>query len=190
MTTSPQRKPHLDALAISLLKVNIKVNMQQIKYTSPNQTRLPITVYYDHSCVLCRSEIENISARDLHGVLHMVDCSAVNFDASALPFDQAALLSSIHAIDSQGEWLKATDVFVVCYRAAQMQRIAAAFAFMKPLLERIYPWIARHRHVFSALGVHKLFNALTDKALRQRAARAAIASEACKGDLCEASTRK
>jgi predicted DCC family thiol-disulfide oxidoreductase YuxK len=164
--------------------------MQSIQYTSPNRAVLPLTVYYDHSCVLCRSEIENISARDLHGMLKMLDCSAVNFDASALPFNQTTLLGSIHAVDSKGDWLKATDVFVVCYRAAQMQSIATAFAFMKPLLERIYPWIARHRHVFSALGVHKLFNVLTQKALRRRAARAAIASEACKDNLCEVSPRK
>jgi predicted DCC family thiol-disulfide oxidoreductase YuxK len=164
--------------------------MQPYRYTVPNLVKLPLTVYYDHSCVLCRSEIENLAARDEMGSLKMVDCSGTNFDASHLPFDQATLLHCIHAVDSKGEWLKATDVFVVCYRAGKMQGIANSLLFIKPVLERLYPWIAKHRHILSRLGVHKLFNVLTDKALQRRATRAMTASEACKSGACEVLTAK
>lgn len=154
-------------------------------FTTPDTASLPLTVYYDHSCKLCRSEIENLAARDEHGVLHMVDCSGADFDVRTLPFDQTTLMNCIHAIDAKGEWLKATDVFVVCYRAAQMQGIARAFAFAKPIAERIYPWIVRHRYVLSSLGIHKLFNALTYRSTLRQAKRAVASSEACKDGVCE-----
>ncbi|PUE08833.1 hypothetical protein B9Z51_07790 [Limnohabitans sp. T6-5] len=161
--------------------------MKQAIFTTPNQALLPITVYYDHSCRLCRSEIENLSARDKNGNLQMLDCSSPQFDASDLPFDQATLMNCIHARDAQGQWLKSTDVFVVCYRAAQLQTIARAFAFAKPLAERVYPWIVRNRYILSGLGIHKLFNALTHRQLQRQAKTAWANSQACKDGACDIS---
>ena len=159
--------------------------MKQAIFTTPEQAVLPITVYYDHSCQLCRSEIENLSARDKNGKLQMLDCSAPQFDASDLPFNQATLMNCIHARDAQGQWLKSTDVFVVCYRAAQLQTIARAFEFAKPLTERIYPWIVRNRYILSGLGIHKLFNALTHRQLLRQSKAAWAKSQACKDGACD-----
>jgi predicted DCC family thiol-disulfide oxidoreductase YuxK len=157
-------------------------------FTTPDKATLPLTVYYDHSCILCRSEIENLAARDEHEALKMVDCSSADFDVSSVPFDKTTLMNCIHAIDAKGEWLKATDVFVVCYRVAQMQGIAKAFSIGKPVMERIYPWIVRNRYTLSKLGVHKLFNALTYKTAQRKAAEAMASSQACKDGLCEVKT--
>lgn len=154
-------------------------------YITPAQAVLPLTVYYDHSCVLCRSEIENIKARDDHGQLIMVDCSPVGFDTSSMPVDQATMMNCIHAMDAQGRWLKATDVFVVCYRAAGMGTIASTFAITKPVMERIYPFIVRNRYVISKLGIHKLFNALTHRHLEKKAKAAMAASQGCKDGVCD-----
>lgn len=118
----------------------------------------------------------------------MVDCSGADFDASSLPFDQTTLMGCIHAIDSQGHWLKATDVFVVCYRAANLQAIAHAFSLGKPLAERMYPWIVRNRYALSKLGVHKLFNALTHRATLRLAKQAASLSASCKNGACDVPT--
>ncbi len=156
-----------------------------VTWTMPQQVQFPLTVYYDHSCQLCRSEIENLTARDEQGLLRMVDCSGADFDASRLPFDQTTLMHCIHAIDAKGDWLKATDVFVVCYRAAHMQRIARAFVFAKPVFERMYPWIVRHRYVLSRLGVHKIFNAFMHQTFLQKAKQAVALSAACQDGLCE-----
>ncbi len=153
-------------------------------FTTPDKATLPLTVYYDHSCKLCRSEIENLAGRDEYAVLKMVDCSGSDFDTAAVPFDRATLMNCIHAQDVKGEWLKATDVFVVCYRAAQMQGIAKAFAIGKPLMERIYPFIVRNRYVLSRLGIHKIFNVLTHQATQRKAAQAVTSSQACKEGLC------
>jgi predicted DCC family thiol-disulfide oxidoreductase YuxK len=154
-------------------------------YIHPTQAVLPLTVYYDHSCVLCRSEIENIKARDDDNVLRIVDCSAVGFDTSNMPVDQTTLMNCIHAMDAQGRWLKATDVFVVCYRAAGMGVISSTFAFAKPLMERLYPIIVRNRYTISKLGIHKVFNALTHKHLQRKAKAAMAASQGCKDGVCE-----
>ena len=163
----------------------MKSELANLSYISPNQAVLPITVYYDHSCVLCRSEIENIKARDDNDALRLVDCSPAGFDTSAMPVDQTTLMNCIHAVDAQGQWLKATDVFVVCYRAAGMGSVAQAFKLGKPVMERIYPFIVRHRYVISKLGIHKVFNALTRRHLEKKAAAAMAASQGCKDGVCE-----
>jgi predicted DCC family thiol-disulfide oxidoreductase YuxK len=159
--------------------------MSTATFTTSDAALLPLTVYYDHSCLLCRSEIENLSVRVSEEQLKMVDCSGADFDSSFLPFDQKTLMNSIHALDAKGEWLIATDVFVVCYRAAQLQKIAKFFAFSKPLLEKLYPFIAKHRGVFSFFGVHKVFNFLTNRYLLRQAKLTNAASQACRNDECK-----
>jgi predicted DCC family thiol-disulfide oxidoreductase YuxK len=154
-------------------------------YITPEQAILPLTVYFDNSCVLCRSEIENIKARDDHGQLNMVDCSPAGFDSSAMPVDQATMMNCIHAVDAQGRWLKATDVFIACYRVAGLGAVAGGLKVVKPLMERLYPIIVRYRHMLSTVGIHKVFNAMTAQQLRRKAAAALAASQACKDGACE-----
>lgn len=154
------------------------------KFTTAQQAVLPLTVYYDHSCVLCRSEILNLSARDTHHQLNMVDCSGAGFDTTQLPFDQQTLMNCIHALDAKGQWLKATDVFVVCYQVANLGRIAKALYIAKPLAEKIYPLIVKHRYTISKLGIHKLFNALTHRHIQRHARAAHDASQACRDGVC------
>jgi predicted DCC family thiol-disulfide oxidoreductase YuxK len=155
-------------------------------FIHPAQVILPLTVFYDHSCVLCRSEIENIKARDDHDQLRMVDCSSAGFDTRGMPVDQTTLLNCIHATDAEGRWLKATDVFVACYQVAGLPLVAKSLAIGKPLMERLYPIIVRYRHVFSSLGIHKLFNAMTQRQLQRKAAAALTASQACEDGVCGA----
>ncbi len=154
-------------------------------YINPGQAVLPLTVFYDHSCVLCRSEIENIKARDDHDQLRMVDCSPAGFDTSGMPVDQITLMNCIHAMDAQGRWLKATDVFVACYQVAGLPLVAKSLAIGKPLMERLYPIIVRYRHVFSSLGIHAVFNALTRRHLARKARLALATSQVCKDGVCD-----
>jgi predicted DCC family thiol-disulfide oxidoreductase YuxK len=154
-------------------------------YISPDQAVMPLKVYYDHSCVLCRSEIENIKARDDHDQLRMVDCSPAGFDTRGMPVDQTTLLNCIHAIDAEGRWLKATDVFVACYQVAGLPLVAKSLAIGKPLMERLYPIIVRYRHVFSSLGIHSVFNILTRRHLARKARAAMSASQGCKDRGCD-----
>ena len=149
------------------------------------QITYPITVYYDHSCVLCRSEILHIKARDELGSIVLIDCSASDFDDSQLPHTKAELLACIRAQDDRGNWLVASDVFVALYSTVGLHGIASAWQIGKPIAEKMYPWIARNRHVISKLGVHKLFNFMTERHLKQKAQVAMQQSQACKDDACK-----
>ena len=119
----------------------------------------PITVYYDASCELCRSEIEAMKSRDTRGRLRLVDCSAGDFVAPE-GVTRAELMSRIHARDASGAWLRGIDVFAAVYEAAGFPRIARLYRarLLRSVFERLYPWIADHRQALSALGLARIFH--------------------------------
>lgn len=146
----------------------------------------PLTIYFDGSCRLCRSEIENIAARDAAKRLIMIDCSPPDFDASGMPASRAFMMDMIHARDAAGEWIIGVDVFIAAYQAADVNLVSSLLAhpWIKPRAAEIYPWVVRNRYRISALGMHKILNAFTQGALRKRARLALAQSQACKEDAC------
>lgn len=119
----------------------------------------PLTVYYDASCPLCRTEIETLKARDGCDRLRLVDCSPPSFGSPGDGVTRDDLMSRIHARDSRGRWLRGIDVFAAAYAAAGMRRVAALYAspLLRPLLDRAYPWVADHRMLLSRLGLSRVF---------------------------------
>ncbi|MCC6195653.1 MAG: DUF393 domain-containing protein [Burkholderiales bacterium] len=117
----------------------------------------PLTVYYDASCPLCRSEMESLKARDAGNLLYLVDCSK-GLVAFA-DVTQAAMMARIHARDADGRWLDGLDVFAAVYRAAGFPVLARLYAsrWLRPLLDRLYGWVADHRRLFARLGLARLF---------------------------------
>jgi predicted DCC family thiol-disulfide oxidoreductase YuxK len=118
----------------------------------------PLTVYYDATCPLCRAEIETLKARDAHDVLRLVDCSQQDFHgADGITAD--AMMSRIHARDATGRWLRGMDVFAAIYAVAGLRFLARLYASatLRPLFDRLYPWIADHRQLLSRCGLPKLF---------------------------------
>jgi predicted DCC family thiol-disulfide oxidoreductase YuxK len=121
------------------------------------RVRFPLTVFYDASCPLCANEMHALKARDGGGKLELVDCSAPDFDESVLagvPIRRTDLMTVIHARDAGGRWLRGIDVFEAAYGAAGLDAAARLWKHprLRPLWERIYPWIARHRPLLSRLG--------------------------------------
>jgi predicted DCC family thiol-disulfide oxidoreductase YuxK len=123
----------------------------------------PITIYFDGSCKLCSSEINNLVARDKHGAILLIDCSAVDFDDRGLPANRETMMNMIHARDAAGVWLRGVDVFIAAYRAADLNFISRVLAhrWIKPLAERGYPWVVRNRFWLSRLGLHRVMQWLT-----------------------------
>ena len=117
----------------------------------------PLTVYYDASCPLCRTEMATLKARDGEDLLYLVDCSQglVAF-ADVTP---AAMMARIHARDAAGRWLNGLDVFAAVYRAAGFPVLARLYASprLRPLLDRLYGWVADHRGLLARLGFAGLF---------------------------------
>ena len=123
----------------------------------------PITIYFDGSCKLCSSEINNLVARDQHGAILLVDCSPTDFDDRGLPANRETMMNMIHARDAAGVWLRGVDVFIAAYRAADLNFMSRMLAhrWIKPVAERAYPWVVRNRFWLTRLGLHRVMNWLT-----------------------------
>lgn len=122
----------------------------------------PLTVYFDASCELCNSEIQNIKIHDSEQHLILVDCSAPGFDDTPYRADGVTrqdMMECLHVRNRHGEWIKGVSAFELLYRTTGMLTIARLWGgkFTRPLAERIYPWVARHRHAISWTGMPILF---------------------------------
>jgi len=132
---------------------------------------VPLTVYYDKSCPLCSTEMHALRDLDWRGGLKLVDCSAQAFDDSKIAGEGVTredLMTRIHARDPEGRWLKGLDAFEAVYGAAGLKGAARFWGDprLRPVLDRIYPWIARNRQPLSRLGLHRLVGILLARAAR------------------------
>ncbi|KFN42836.1 thiol-disulfide oxidoreductase DCC family protein [Arenimonas oryziterrae] len=146
----------------------------------------PLTIYYDAHCPLCVKELGAIKDYDRHDRLRLVDCSGAEFDD---PFARRAgigaeqMMRSIHARDEAGQWFTGVDVFVLAYRQAGIESMARLWShpWLRPLWDRLYPWVARHRMFLSRLGFTEAF----DRLVRWAARRSERQAAACRDGRCE-----
>jgi predicted DCC family thiol-disulfide oxidoreductase YuxK len=123
-------------------------------------TFLPLlTVYYDGGCALCNAEMQEMRGMDAHGEVEFIDCAAADFDDSALVRQgvrRADLMQALHVRDVLGDWHRGVDAIALLYASVGAPWLARAWAhpLTRPFTRRIYPWIVRHRHRLSALGLH------------------------------------
>lgn len=143
----------------------------------------PVTIYYDASCPLCRSEIHTLTARAAPGAFTLVDCSAPQFRDEACAsagITRDALMARIHARDAAGRWLRGLDVFAAVYRAAGFVLVARVCESraLRPGLDRAYAWVADHRQTLSRSGLAHAFGLLA------RIAPLATTGRACRDGAC------
>lgn len=122
----------------------------------------PLTVYFDASCGLCNSEIQNIKIHDSVQQLILVDCSAADFDDTPYQSDGVTredMMECLHVRDRQGVWFKGVPAFELLYRTVGMSVLEKLWGgrYTRPLMERVYPWVARHRQAISWTGMPLLF---------------------------------
>lgn len=149
-------------------------------------TAWPLVIYYDASCPLCREEMHTLKAHDGQQRLALVDASAPGFTDPALAtagIGRDALMRLIHARDAAGRWFIGVDVFEQAYGAVGLDRVAALWAHprLRPVWDRLYPWVARFRQPLSWLGLNRAYGWL----VRRAAARAQRRAGACAEDRCE-----
>ena len=126
---------------------------------------VPLTVYYDKSCPMCATEMHVIEELDWRGRLKLVDCSASGFDDSAPAKEgvtREAMMTKLHARDPEGKWLVGLDAFEAVYASAGLKGAARFWGDrrLRPVLERIYPVMARYRQPLSRLGLHHVVGTL------------------------------
>ena len=146
----------------------------------------PLRIYYDASCPLCRIEMNTLKQYDIKQRLQLVDCSPSAFSdafAQEAGYARRAMMSLIHARDANGKWLIGVPVFEAAYGATGIIGMEKMWAnpLLRPLWDRIYPWVADNRMFLSKLGVTKIFGWMVKRAAKNAAAK----SQACANDMCE-----
>lgn len=147
-----------------------------------------LTVYYDASCPICRSEILNIKVHDERDNLCLVDCSSPDFCDARFRregISREDMMARLHARDLQGVWFKGADAMGMIYRTAGI-RWAADLWERHTLLRRIYPWFARNRQILSLTGIPLLFVIWR----KWQVWRLYRRSQACKNGRCALQTHK
>ena len=132
----------------------------------------PLTVYFDASCRLCNSEMQNIKAHDAENRIILIDCSAAGFDEAPfkpLGIDKAAMMNRLHLRDAESSWFIGVEAFEVIYQAVNMALVAKLWggSLTKPLAKWLYPWIADHRYLLSAVGLPRLFEYFGKRAAKK-----------------------
>lgn len=145
-------------------------------------TAYPLTIYFDASCHLCNSEMLNIKLHDSANQLILIDCSAPDFDDTACnanSISQTAMMNRLHAQDANGDWLIGVAAFEVIYQTVGMVSIAKLWGspLTRPLAERMYPWVVRHRYTLSKIGLPELFGLWSKYATRKAEQRSRLCSE-------------
>lgn len=146
----------------------------------------PLRIYYDHSCPLCRTEMQALKSYDVKQRLDLVDCSPLNFSdpfTNTAGYTRAEMMRLIHACDADGQWLIGVGVFEAAYGATGIIGMEKIWAnpILRPLWDRIYPWIADHRMFLSKLGVTRLFGWMVKHAAKKAAAK----TQACADGVCK-----
>ena len=145
-------------------------------------TNYPLTIYYDASCGLCNSEMQNIKIHDQKEQLILIDCSAPEFDDTefkALGITRSLMMNRLHAQDAKGNWLVGVEAFEVIYRTVGMASIAKLWGgtLTKPLAVKLYPWVVKHRYTLSKIGLPELFGLWSRHAARKADKRSGLCSE-------------
>lgn len=122
----------------------------------------PLTIYFDASCRLCDSEMQNIKLHDADNQLILIDCSAPEFDDT--PFHSEGItrhkmMNRLHMHDANGHWWTGVDAFEMIYRTVGMFSISKLWGskFTKPLTLKLYPWVVKNRYTLSKIGLPELF---------------------------------
>jgi len=106
----------------------------------------PLTLYYDGHCPICRTEMQQLHARDAAGRLRLVDVRADGF-AAPEGASREALLQAIHGRTADGRLVVGVETLRLAYDAIGLGWVLAFTAW--PLLRRPSEWayrvFARHR---------------------------------------------
>ncbi|MFN6936282.1 MAG: DCC1-like thiol-disulfide oxidoreductase family protein [Tsuneonella sp.] len=104
-----------------------------------------LTVWFDGSCPLCRSEIRLIRRLDRRARIRFIDLAVAPDDAC--PIDRARLLTQFHA-NENGQLLSGAAAFAAMWRAIPLLRplgLAARSPLILRALERAYRVFLRLR---------------------------------------------
>ena len=148
----PQWIPQLNARLLPQLTPELTSELTP--HLSPeltSQLSPQLTLYYDHTCAVCRGEMARLKRWDRHARLALIDVSAPGFRAEAHGFSAAALDRELHGVCADGRVLRGLECIRLAYaltRYGWLWRVTA-LPGLKPLFDRFYLWFARNRQSIS-----------------------------------------
>jgi predicted DCC family thiol-disulfide oxidoreductase YuxK len=118
-----------------------------------------LTAFYDGSCALCSAEMAALHGLDRDGAIELIDCADSAFDDTPYRADgvtRSHMMEAMHVRDVLGDWHRGVDAIALLYATAGAPRLARLWAhpLTRPVMQRLYPFVVRHRHALSAVGLH------------------------------------
>jgi predicted DCC family thiol-disulfide oxidoreductase YuxK len=142
----------------------------------------PLTLYYESAWALCNGEMTNLRLRNTEGLLRFVDVSDPAFDTPPPGTRKEDLLALMHGLKADGSVIRGVEVFRLAYAAVGLPGVTRALELpvVGPLAERLYPWIARHRHRVPRWVTHLLFETAIRRAAERAAVRRCVPGGSCR----------
>lgn len=118
-----------------------------------NASTYPLTLLYDRSCLICKTEMDALRDRDAgNGRLHFIDITAPGFDPAPYGKTLAELNAVIHGVTADGRLVSGMETLRLAYAAVGMGWVMrpTGWPLLQPLFDRFYAGIAQHRYGISA----------------------------------------
>jgi predicted DCC family thiol-disulfide oxidoreductase YuxK len=171
---------HAAARLIACAVGAVSVKAQTLTTAAQPAPAYPLRLLYDRACLICRSEMHALAARDREGRLELVDISARDFDAGRWGATHAHLNARIHAVDARGVTLIGVPALRAAYGAVGLGAWVAptGWPLLAPLAAVAYDAFARHRYVISRAAA-PLIGAVAAWRARRTVARMDACAGAC-----------
>jgi len=114
---------------------------------SPAQACAPLTLLYDGDCPICQRQVAWIQRQTHRQRIRCVDIRAKDFSATAWGRNCEELLGRMFAQDGEGTWFAGMDAVRAMLALLGYRRLVwlSHLPGLKPLLDRLYLAVARHR---------------------------------------------
>lgn len=120
------------------------------------ETAFPIEIFFDGSCLVCATEMENYRNTNPDNRFVFVDISAAEFDAAEYGKTSAEFMAELHVRDANGVFYTGVDAFSTIWQAypdfSFWRQVSALINLPGiSLLSRFgYRLFARYRHLLPA----------------------------------------
>lgn len=133
-----------------------------------DQAHLPITMYYDDTCVLCSTEARNMQSRNPKGI-QLVPVDEGMDKLKAAGFSRADAMTYLCVQDGDGDWHTHMDAIRLLYKTGG---VAWASLLTLPVIKQLgdfaYPYAARNRYRIPNWTLKLIYGKAAVKACQNR----------------------